>query len=51
MTEKEMILLALKRIGYKIYCEKKDYLEFECSGYDSLIIEFDKDGKILRIYD
>lgn len=49
MSEREMILTALKRIGYEIYCEDEDYLEFECHGYEPLSIIFDKNGKILRI--
>lgn len=50
MNERKMILSILKRLGYEIYSKEKNYIEFECDGYESICIDFDENGKVISIY-
>ena len=50
MTEKEIIISILNRIGKKIYYDDGLNIEF-CNGfgYENLIITFDDTGKVIDI--
>ena len=50
MTEKEVIIVILERIGKKIYYDDGSHIEFDNGiGYELLIIEFDDKGNITNI--
>ena len=50
MTEKEMIYDYIERNNLTIFYKNENTLEFEnVNGYDSILIEFSKDGKIESI--
>lgn len=51
MTEREMIINALRRINRVMYYNDNTYIKFKnrCYGED-IIIEFDNDGNIIDIH-
>ncbi len=50
MTEKEIIIGILERIGKKIYYDDGSHIEFHNGfGYENLIIEFDDIGNVTNI--
>ena len=50
MTEREIIMTVLERLGRNIYCENSNSIEFENSNYgESIEIYFDENGNIIDI--
>lgn len=50
MTEKEMMLMILKRLGYKVEVFGDDYLEFITANGDTMGIDFGEDDRIKDFY-
>lgn len=50
MTEREVIISILERIGKKIYYDNGFHIEFDNGiGYELVVIDFDDNGNITNI--
>lgn len=52
MTEREMIMKILERVGQEVYSDTNNYIEFENGARygENISIDFDDEGNILAIY-
>lgn len=52
MTEREMIMKILERVGQEVYSDANNYIEFENGARygENISIDFDDEGNILAIY-
>ena len=50
MDERKMMKKILKRIGATIEYSDERTIEFTQTGYESISIVFDEDGKIVEIF-
>lgn len=50
MTEREIIKKILERVGITIYYEDENSSEFDGSGYETIVIEFNEAGFVTDIY-